>query len=753
MAAAERDLERELGNLRSRLEAKRRGPLAHGSHGGGESGEGGGGSSSAAAVDDEWTLVGFIDSLGISECIADALLKAEHEQRAGGWFGDASARPKTDLELVRALAASNDGVDGMRKALLALLQRAGTLDQIASVMGKGIEALANSPSGGGAELGRWSSGKLNKFLHDEGGLMMSYASLNTFFLGLEGKVGSPSPQVEEAIRAEHVARGDSRSEFTAGNYGVVTTSEVEYQFVAEQHHVPRRRPGDGQPGWPVETKNTELHGESIARQPISTVELLARMQVRNARLRVLGEPELQYVEALTARLYTGPLFAKYNAILRGLETEVPFLRNQMVELCCPPQVYQSYMGGAKVGETPRDGQVSYEVIVSTHLNKYTTTLHAINSAIVKLSKLTYASKVYRGIHNRVLPKQFWEANEYGVRGGIEAAFMSTTTDKEVALGYARGGGDASAAGIVFEVQQGMVDRGADLSTLSQYPHEREILFAPLTGFEVKYTRVEDQVLVVVVGLSVNLTAQTLEQVVSKRRKLMCDMCDELIVQARYSTSQSEEWALLRQVKGEGAVDAADRMLRSFRGAIEAEQPEHFNDNQKLLDATSDALGIANSVAGWGSGLHELLLDWQALNMERNSLEGLLTTAELDLSNRKLELNAAYGAAGLVIFNPHLTNLILVNNPLGDAGVAAIASALAASPQSRLEELTLQHTHAGERAAKALVTMLEANKSLDKLNVSRNPDLEACKAACATLRQLSDEKNQREQRRRKFLLIM
>ena len=156
------------------------------------------------------------------------------------------------------------------------------------------------------------------------------------------------------------------------------------------------------------------------------------------------------------------------------------------------------------------------------VNRYTTTLHAINSAIVKLSKLTYACEVYRGINNRVLPPEFWQANEYGVRGGIEAAFMSTTRDRDVALSYAQGDGQSAKAGFVFEIQQGMVDRGADLSFLSQYPHEREILFAPLAGFEVKFTRVEGEVLVVVVSLAVNLTAQTIEQVISKRRKLMVD---------------------------------------------------------------------------------------------------------------------------------------------------------------------------------------------------------------------------------------
>ena len=32
---------------------------------------------------------------------------------------------------------------------------------------------------------------------------------------------------------------------------------------------------------------------------------------------------------------------------------------------------------------------------------------------------------------------------------------------------------------------GMIDRGADLTLVSQYPHEREILFNPLTGLEVR----------------------------------------------------------------------------------------------------------------------------------------------------------------------------------------------------------------------------------------------------------------------------
>ena len=223
-------------------------------------------------------------------------------------------------------------------------------------------------------------------------------------------------------------------------------------------------------------------------------QMEARIEGKNARLRELTEPPLEMAEMTGARLYTGPMFIKYNGVLRGLDSDVAFLKDTMVKLCCATDVAMRYS----------NGEVAYEV-ARKQLNTYTTSLHAINSAIVKLSKLTVATKVYRGVGGRVLPPEFWEANSFGVRGGIEVsmrwdslllshplcsltctllshvpchmlsaqgAFMSTTTDAKVAMEYAA---KASGAGFIFEIQQGMIDRGADISFLSQYPHEQEIV--------------------------------------------------------------------------------------------------------------------------------------------------------------------------------------------------------------------------------------------------------------------------------------
>ena len=58
----------------------------------------------------------------------------------------------------------------------------------------------------------------------------------------------------------------------------------------------------------------------------------------------------------------------------------------------------------------------------------------------------------------------------------------------------------------------VVDRGADIGFASQFPHEEEILFAPLTGIEVASTDIDGNVLIVRAKLTVNMTSPTLDQV-------------------------------------------------------------------------------------------------------------------------------------------------------------------------------------------------------------------------------------------------
>ena len=385
-----------------------------------------------------------------------------------------------------------------------------------------------------------------------GSIELEYSGLDTFFGGLEGVVGPPDPKVLEGMRREHLQGPgtESTDPFTTPNYGVETTSEVEWSYVADDDATPERL---GLTAWPTEAAMLlPDRSKCRARQPLATFEAAARPY--NERLQAAHQPTVVMKEVIAARLYTGPMYVKYNAVLRGLRSQSAFLRNTLVVLCCPKAIADEYTGGT----------LSFDE-ASELLNKYTTTLHSINSSIVKLGKLTLANKVYRGIAGMKLPDQFWTPNEFGVRGGVEQAFMSTTTEMSVAMGYASGG---RGAGIVIEVQQGMVDRGADISWLSQYPHECEILFGPLTGIEAHRTRIEGSVVVVESSFSVNLMSQTIEQVVAKLQRSHLDLLRLIVDAFRFAGTPRRPLARLEGLQSEGGKRDAEWFIvpANYEGA-------------------------------------------------------------------------------------------------------------------------------------------------------------------------------------------
>ena len=97
------------------------------------------------------------------------------------------------------------------------------------------------------------------------------------------------------------------------------------------------------------------------------------------------------------------------------------LVRRMIALCCPKHVAVAYQGTAPMFK-PANGTISFEEAKQS-LNRYTTTLHAITSAVIKLGKLSVVKPVFRGISGMKLPDKFWEPNNFGVKGGVEPAFM------------------------------------------------------------------------------------------------------------------------------------------------------------------------------------------------------------------------------------------------------------------------------------------------------------------------------------------
>ena len=251
-----------------------------------------------------------------------------------------------------------------------------------------------------------------------GSIELSYSGLDTFFGGLEGVVGPPNPKVSDGLLRDHTKGGSTESAdwFTTGNYGVRTSSQIEWHYVVNAEATPAQF---GLPLWPAES-DSMCCDRSRCRKREALDSVMARAAPRNEQLKAFNQPKVVLDEVISARLYTGPMFVKYNAVLRGLGSESPFLSNTMIMLCCPAAVVTEYMGTTSRSTPflPAAGSMSFEGAQQS-LNKYTTTLHCINSAIVKLGKLTHATKVFRGIAGMKLPQEFWTPNAFGVRGGVE----------------------------------------------------------------------------------------------------------------------------------------------------------------------------------------------------------------------------------------------------------------------------------------------------------------------------------------------
>ena len=338
--------------------------------------------------DSIWSAKEWMKTLHFDELLAETLMQPLRES-----FGSSSGEvnPRLALPFFRALGKS--GAHG-KDALLSMLRDGDVLQRMADSMWPKLVALSGSEAATATEL-------TSKFVSGGVGFDLEYGGLKSFFGGLEAVVGAPNPSVRLGMTRDHCESADSDDIFLTPNYSMNTTARAEWWFVADPDRGLVHLAIDKYPAEAPET----IHDAAMPRRPLPAVDFQEAMREKNLELHTLEQPPIDEEEFIGARLYTGPCFVKYNTVLRGSPApRGSFFHKKFMELCKG--------------------------------NKYCTTLHVINSAVVKLSKLTVASKVYRGVSGGRLPLQFRVANEYGVRGGIDPSFISTTTDREVALAYA-----------------------------------------------------------------------------------------------------------------------------------------------------------------------------------------------------------------------------------------------------------------------------------------------------------------------------
>ena len=333
----------------------------------------------------------------------EANLLAAHCQQAPEYYNDNLRYKSQFQQLLRESATAREQVRDSTSFLSRSLAQQQQQAQASVQDGSNLSVCAPPPvpahrvSGSTSEVSALHS----KFTQDPNfkGVRGKFAADELFAAGIDGIVGPLDVQYIRAMYNEHTLNAEASKQFTAWNAGheIKTTPEREWLFVVG-------RDGLDKSSWTFDVERAE---------PV--VEEGMMVEGRNAEklASLLRSPEVErskvtVAEVVALRLYTGPMYVKYNAVLRG-------------------------MAVATAGGTI-----------------YSSTVHLICSGLHKLSrvsKVPQEMKLYRGNGGMALPSSFLEPDASGCAGGTEPAIMSATPDRSVALGYSG------------------IDKGKDLPTL------------------------------------------------------------------------------------------------------------------------------------------------------------------------------------------------------------------------------------------------------------------------------------------------
>eukprot|EP01046_Picozoa_sp_COSAG06_P057499 COSAG06_NODE_11230_length_1541_cov_1.628294_2_plen_311_part_00 len=203
-----------------------------------------------------------------------------------------------------------------------------------------------------------------------GGIEGTFADLSDYFGGLEKMIGECRKDLMEAMEEEHcmvtTGFGASDDTFVTSSYRVTATPREEWQFVVAPYTVDEMDAGiDRETGRsrgnrdkiPVE----KLLNEVAERITNSFIDRGFGTVVTRDDIREIG---LRIEEVIALRWYTGPMFEIYNGLLRA------------------------YGNRESRGIVP-----SYTLVGAGQdaRGRFTTTLHVLNSGVLKLAKLQPAT--------------------------------------------------------------------------------------------------------------------------------------------------------------------------------------------------------------------------------------------------------------------------------------------------------------------------------------------------------------------------
>jgi hypothetical protein len=176
------------------------------------------------------------------------------------------------------------------------------------------------------------------------------------------------------------------------------------------------------------------------------------VQEKAKKLGLENAPLLTRSEVISIRLYTGPGYVPLNTFLREV---------------------------AKVGVGWR------KKLARMHQLTYASTVGHLTNGLRKLVRVNdkASANVYRAVRGE-LPEAFWLKDPFGMVTATDFAFMSTALEVQPSFF------STQEKNILWEIQCSEETSegfhcGADVSLLSQFPEEKEMLFPPMTMLTVQ----------------------------------------------------------------------------------------------------------------------------------------------------------------------------------------------------------------------------------------------------------------------------
>lgn len=303
--------------------------------------------------------------------------------------------------------------------------------------------------------------------------IFTYGEVGVFLDGLTNKIprSSVCRSIEQECRNYHLAtitdRNNRRDWWAAYQYVVYDSAfallDPDDANVTKINPNPNRMRDGGH--------DTLRLVDFVARQPALNPNQTAEQRQRNSEL------ILSPAEVAVLRLYTGPFYGPWNDALRNPDSR-------------PAQ-------------------------------EWATCIYLLYGAILKLSQTIIhdvphqVTTLYRGIDIEV-PDDF---SRY--EGGVEMAFMSVSTELEVAEEYATRNGGKN--GRIFEMDYDTNPRGARVEWCSQFPYEKEILYPPCTKMTCRHLNELPEHVVNVQGNDIEIKRWKTSFALSTHRVVMNDI--------------------------------------------------------------------------------------------------------------------------------------------------------------------------------------------------------------------------------------